>query len=202
MEGSALRILDVVASIWLPTLLGSGLACVGVVLGWVSAGNRSLPPVRLVRSWVRCVAVPVLRSRWWTLRTAAIFANNACALAALLAAGRWHLLGLLAVAALGVGLGMGMRLLSGESEVCVGASSKLSPNARRAVRAGVALNLLEPPAIILTIGLSLGRSATPLWPEQAWTIFALWVIPTILLAAGGEALWIGVISRNGVGSLI
>ena len=53
------------------------------------------------------------------------------------------------------------------------------------------LNLLEPPAIIAAIGLSLGRSVVPLSPGQAWEAFAAWIVPALLIAAGGEALWLG-----------
>ena len=54
------------------------------------------------------------------------------------------------------------------------------------------LNLLEPPAIALALGLAIGRSAIPLSSTQAWGVFLTWVVPAMLVAAGGEALWLGV----------
>jgi len=57
---------------------------------------------------------------------------------------------------------------------------------------GFGLNLLEPPAILLSLGLSLGQGA---WSvavnlEQALALF-IWIgFPLLLLAAAGEALWL------------
>ena len=64
--------------------------------------------------------------------------------------------------------------------------------ARRRIRIGIALNMLEPPAIVVTLGLTLGLRTIPLTCEQAWQTFGVWVVPALFVAAAGEALWLGV----------
>ena len=160
----------------------------GVGVGWVTGRAATLPPIRLIAWWVRCVVLPLLAVRSWWRRAGMIFVNNLSLLAALVAVGRWPLTALLGVACLGVSLGIAVRIMS--SQACVFGSDTPAPRRRRA-RLGIALNLLEPPAIMLAIGLSLSQRAIPLSPTQVWETFAVWVIPALLLAAGGEALWLG-----------
>ncbi len=117
-----------------------------------------------------------------------IFINNASLLAVLVAVGRWSGTSVLAVACLGVSLGIAVRILS--SHACAFGSGTPALRGRRA-KLGIALNLLEPPAIMLAIGLSLGRRGIPLSPTQVWETFAVLAVPALLLAAGGEALWLG-----------
>lgn len=191
-----LRTLNVIGTVWLVAFLGTGLALVGTALGWALAQIASLPPVRLIAWWVRRVALPVLWCRSWVRRAGAIFINNISILAALTILGRWHGAALVGVACLGVSLGIGLRILLNEPETRLGSPLELSTGATRAVKIGVALNLLEPPAIMLAIGLCLGRQSIPLLPEQVWSTFALWVVPAALLAAAGEALWLGAIHES------
>lgn len=185
------RTLDVISAVLVDAALGTGLLVAGAGAGWVSGQASRLPPVRLIAVWVRRVVLPLLRCQSWWRRATGIFVNNLSILAALLAVGRWHGVSLVGVAWLGLSLGIGLRVLSGASdefgELDLGSDSR----ARRCIRIGVALNLLEPPAIILTIGLSLSRAAVPLSAPQVWETFALWVVPLTLLAAAGEALWMG-----------
>ncbi len=63
----------------------------------------------------------------------------------------------------------------------------------RAVAVGMALNLLEVPAILITLGLSMGRggATSGLLSGDVWTAYAVAVAPLLLIAAGGEALWLG-----------
>ena len=183
--------LNVIGAIWLSIALGTGLMLVATGLGWAVAQLGSLPPVRWVAWWVRAVILPLLRCRSWWRRTAVIFINNISILAAVLAVGWWHLGALLGVAGLGVGLGIGLRILSSEPTAVVDPYPEYGVRNKRRVRIGIALNLLEPPAIILTIGLSLARQPMPLSPGQVWETFIVWVVPATLLAAGGEALWLG-----------
>ena len=117
-----------------------------------------------------------------------IFVNNVSLLAVLVALGRWSLAALLGVACLGVSLGIAVRIMS--SQMLVFGSCAPAPRGRLA-RLGIALNLLEPPAIMLAIGLSLARQAIPLSPMQVWETFVIWAVPALALAAGGEALWLG-----------
>ncbi|UCC30554.1 MAG: hypothetical protein JSU86_20440 [Phycisphaerales bacterium] len=185
--------LNVISAIWLSIASGTGLTLVATGLGWAVAQMGSIPPVRWVAWWVRAVVLPLLRCRFWWRRTVVIFANNISLLAALVAVGRWRLGALMGVAGLGVGLGIGLRILSSEPTAAVDPGPKYSARVRRRIRVGIVLNLLEPPAIMLTIGLSLARQPLPLSPGQVWETFLVWVVPATLLAAGGEALWLGAI---------
>jgi len=60
------------------------------------------------------------------------------------------------------------------------------------VRWGMALNMLEPPAIALTIGMAMAREPLHLPEVQLWKTFGLLVAPLMLAAACGESLWMGV----------
>ena len=75
-----------------------------------------------------------------------------------------------------------------------------TPGRQRQVWAGIgfALNLLEPPAILLSLGLSLGQGAwgATVELEQALALFIRFVFPLLLLAATGEALWLTVCEVN------
>jgi len=186
-----LRSLGVIDSVWLDAFLGTALLIVGTVAGWAMTPLVSFPPVRLIRWWVRRVALPLLRCGSWWRRSAAIFANNVTVLAVLVAAGRWHAAAVLAVAALGVSLGIGLRVLAVEPIAWRAAELDTAPERRRMIRIGLALNCLEPLAIMLTIGLCLGWASVPLESVDVWGTFGLWVVPLSFLAAGGEALWIG-----------
>lgn len=183
--------LEVIRAVWGIAVLGTGLMLIGTVGGWVIGQTATLPPVRLVTWWIRGVVMPLLRCRSWWRRAATIFANNLSILALLVAAGRWHTVALVAVSGLGVSLGVGLRILMCQPAVPWEGKPRTERSAKRRVRVGIALNLLEPPAIALAIGLSLGRSGIPLSATQMWETFLLWVIPFTLLAALGEALWMG-----------
>lgn len=164
---------------------------VGAAAGWAMAGEPRLAPVRVVTWWVVRVAGPLLRCKSWWRGTAAIFLNNACILAALVAAGPWQATALIATAALGVSLGIGFRVLSGLPGDLAVPWPIHDMRSQRRIRWGVALNLLEPPAIMLAIGLSLGQTgAGAVGSESIWRTFAVVVIPLTLAAAGGEALWL------------
>ena len=183
--------LNLLDRIWFPALLGTGLMLVGAGAGWAIAGEPHLSPVRLITWWVLRVVRPLLRCRSWWRCAGAIFLNNASLLTALVAAGRWRASSLAATAALGVSLGIGFRVLSKLPGDLAVPWPLNDSRVQRRIRWGVALNLLEPPAIMLAIGLSLDQSSTEvLASESAWTAFALVVIPLTLAAAGGEALWL------------
>ena len=181
--------LRVINSVWLSVVLGTGLLLASTGVGWAMGRAASQPPVRLIGWWLRHVVLRLLRTPSWWRRAGGIFANNVTLLAVLLAVGRWQLAAFAGVLCLGVSLGIGIRLLSDEALESLWPASG-SMHKRRA-RLGIALNLLEPPAIMLTMGLSLGCVAVPLTPADVWATFAVWVIPALLLAAAGEALWLG-----------
>lgn len=177
--------------LWPSMLAATVLAALTTVAGWRLGRRHSLPPVRLIAWWVTRVAVPLVKSPAWSRRATIIFLNNTVVLATVVALGAWRAAAFLGVAGLGLSLGIGLRILSGRAEHFPVPVAPTSPRARSALTIGVVLNLLEPPAIVLALGLALGRQAIPLSKEQTWTTFAVWVVPALLIAAAGEALWLG-----------
>ena len=209
-----------------PTLAGCSVVIMSAVAGWGVAGHPQFLPVRTVSFWVRRVILGVLKSESWTVRSAAIFFNNAsiCALvvaAGMVPGGSWILLTIV-----GFSMGVAMRVLGEESgwtpEGIANASGNgIAPgegaglfgedrNGDRAApqgilhtksqgrvdslaRLGFVLNLVEVPAIVVAVGLSMGQLAAPneLSAPELWRIFGLLVLPVLVVAAGGESLWIG-----------
>lgn len=186
-----LQSLSVIRDVWLPALLGTCVVAIGVGAGWALAQHARLPPVRLVAWWVRRIVLPLVRRRSWLGRSATIFVNNAGVLSALMLLGRWYAAALVGVASVGISLGIGLRVLANESFGIGVPASATPPSISRRIRLGLLLNMLEPPAIMLTIGLALGRTSIPLDGPLMWKTYMIWVIPALLVAAGGEALWIG-----------
>ena len=172
--------------------IGTIVLLLAVAAGWVLGRHTSFPLVRLITWWVTRVVTPLLRSRSWVRRAATIFINNTCVLAALLALGPWRIPARVGVVLLGLSLGIALRHLSAIADRFAVSVPVRDRSAKRRMRVGVALNLLEPPAIVLTLGLTLGFRTIPLTGEQAWLTFGVWVVPTLFVAAAGEALWLGV----------
>jgi len=182
----------------LEILLGSVLLVSATSLGWVVGRRRSWAPVRVLSWWMHAVVLPLLTSRSWSQRSLIIFANNSVVLAALVVAGAWRLTGAAAVSVVGLALGIALRSLSELSPYWSSPSPNCAPEIRRRVRLGVGLNLLEPPAIAVAVGLCIGRSTAPLEPMHIWATFLLWVVPLLFIAACGESLWLGVGLRSEV----
>ncbi len=159
--------------------------------GWQVACHRSLVPVRMIAWWVTHVAVPLIRSPSWGRRAVTIFLNNAAVLALVLALGRWKVGGYSGVAALGLSMGIGLRILSGAEDCIAVPGSKSGRAVRSRVAIGVALNMLEPPAIAIVLGLAIGQQAIPVASTHAWALYLTYVVPALFVAAGGEALWLG-----------
>jgi hypothetical protein len=172
-------------------VVGAVLVVCAAGVGWVVGRFSSLLPVRLVTWWVKRVIVPLVRSRSWWRRATAIFVNNTVVLGVVLAAGFHLVLSVVAAVGLGVSLGIGLRVLSEQTDTLSLLLDDTDARARWRIRIGMALNLLEPPAILLTLGLSLGLTSTSLTPGAAWETFAVWVVPLLAVAGGGEGLWIG-----------
>lgn len=183
------RTLEVVGAVWPAGLLGTLLLIVGVGGGWTLAALETRSPVRVIAWWVRVIVLPLVRSHSWWRRAATIFANNLSMLAVLLAMSRWHFLGLLGVAGFGVSLGIGLRVLA--RQPVAWREPPPDDKARRWMHLGMVLNLLEPLAIFLTVGLAVARATIPVATGAAWEVFLVWVTPASLIAAGGEALWMG-----------
>jgi hypothetical protein len=126
-----------------------------------------------------------------------IFFNNAGILALMVCLAVSRAAAAIAVIAVGLTLGIALRAL-GHIHLDW---SHPGPNApiilRRQIRFGVLLNLLEPPAIAAAVGLALARTSMSLPAPDAWQAFAMFVVPLLLVAAGGEAMWIGAGLRLG-----
>ena len=176
---------------WGGFLLGTALLALTVWGGWVAAAHPRFPPVQTVDWWVRRVVLPILRRRTWLGRAAIIFANNISILTIVVALGPWPGASLVGIAFVGLSLGIAFRLLLGLPDYTLAPKLRLEPKDQRRVRIGLALNMLEPPAILFTLALSIGRWLAPLPPGTVWTAYLIWVVPAMLVAAGGEALWLG-----------
>lgn len=178
-------------------LIGSAMLLSASALGWAIGRRRSWPVVRAIWWWMHAIVLPVLTCRTWGQRSLIIFGNNCLVLATVVAAGAWTISASLAIAAVGIALGIALRSLSELSPHWSSPSPNCGREIRRQIRLGVALNLLEPPAIAIAIGLSLGRSTAQLTPLEVWGAFCLWVVPLLFTAACGEAHWLGAgLQRN------
>ena len=129
-------------------------------------------------------------------RTAIIAGNNSATCAMMVLLGACGAVALLAVAAVGCGLGLALRLMAPDTPPAAPAPDTWPPTRGQRVAAviGVGLNLLEIPAIALGAGLCLAQavlSPTIEWAE-AWSMYGRIVLPTLVVAAAGEALWMGI----------
>jgi hypothetical protein len=172
--------------------LGTSLLLVATGAGWRIGRERHLFPTRVLETWVRCVVLRLVRQNSWCIRFAAILINNGAILSFLMLIAPWQWAALTGVALLGLSLGIGLRVLSSDPDALFNVGPIRHPSQIRRIRVGVVLNLLEPPAIALTLGLALTRSAVPLTAIQTWSTFLIWVVPATMIAAAGEALWLGV----------
>ncbi len=181
----------VLGQVWWRALLGVVLLIFACVAGWQISVSASLGPVRFVRWWVSRVLLPLLRSRSWVGRAATIYANNMAILTAVVAASAWSWAVILGIAVIGVAMGIAVRTLSQEPSMASLEVDQADSGTPKRVSWGLALNLLEPPAIALTLGLALSYTSAPLTDTQLWRTFGLVVAPLMLIAAGGESLWMG-----------
>jgi len=183
---------QLIRTTWLEALVGSLLMLAGVPVGFALARNRRLPPVRWINAWVTLVAWPIVQSGRWTHRFVGILVNNTTVLVMLVFLGKWRWACLLGTVALGASLGIGLRLIAAKA-IPGPAANHDTENHDFAWRIGLWLNLLEPPAIALAIGLSLARSSAGPFaaPGPAWNAFVAYILPLLILAAAGEALWLG-----------
>ena len=187
----ATRFLNALATLGPSMVVGTIGALLSLVIGWVLGRYRSFLPVRLVVWWVARIILPLLRCRSWPRRTAIIFVNNTGVSAALLGLGMWRWGGRVGVVLLGLNLGIALRHLVTTTDDLATPATTAPSKARRCTWIGVTLNLLEIPAIVVTLGLALGMRSVPLTVTQVWEVFAIGVVPALLIAAGGEALWMG-----------
>ncbi len=175
-------------------VVGSGLILAATAGGWWVGRRPERRTVRVVSWWLRHVVRPLLACRSWARRAATIAINNALICATVVALGAWGPVAWLAVGAVGLGLGIALRLLLASPPEPEGKPPPPTGGHRVAGVVGVALNLLEVPAIALSAGLCLAQAAmSPVidW-TPVWHIFGAVVLPALVIAAAGEALWMGV----------
>jgi hypothetical protein len=191
MRGILSTSLAVLDAVWV-SALGGGLLMTGAAVGgWFLATRPTIPAVRAVDGWLRRVVLPLLRRRTWLGRAAVIFQNNILILAGIVALGRWPGASVLMVLVVGLSLGIAFRLLLDTADETLAPRLQLPASERRKVKIGMTLNMLEPPAILLALGLSLGQWVADVPFADAWAGFLIWVLPAMLLAAAGEGLWLG-----------
>ncbi len=178
---------------WLPALAGMAVLIVGAIAGWGMAVQPGFFPARLVQFWVERVIFPALRQPSWLLRSAVVFVNNGtvCSLVVLAGSvpgGAWA-----AIVLVGLAMGIAVRTLSMSDIIGSDTETGDLPTTDLLVQIGLVLNLLELPAIVITLGLSMGQLASPngLSEEQIWGVFLYWVVPLLAVSASGESLWIG-----------
>lgn len=184
-------------------LVGVVVLLIAAVAGWGMAADASFAPIRWLHTWIVRVILPRLRRGSAPACAGFIFLNNATTCALVTAAGGVRGGAWIAILIVGLSLGAAIRML-GDPHWGISASAADLPvepqpdaatppaPADRYVVIGLLLNLLEVPAIIITLGLAMSRCAVPslLLPGEVWCVFAAWVIPLLAIAACGEALWI------------
>lgn len=173
-------------------VIGTLLLLIGIGVGLGIGKFKAFQPVHWVSWWVSRVIIPLLQKRSWILRSTTIFMNNIIILVLLLATGFSSYVAIIGITTVGLSMGIALKVLSDQPESFSISHITMTGWNLRKFRIGIILNLLEPPAIVATLGLSLGRAVIPLNPQQIWEPFWQWIIPAMLIAAGGEALWIGV----------
>ena len=186
------RSISTLVAVWPAMLVGTGVVLAGTWIGWVLGRYRHLPVVRGLAWWVTHIILPLLRTSSWRRRAATIFVNNCSILAVVVALGDWPVAAVVGTFAVGMSLGIALRVLSDMEDDPFGSDAADTSNARSSISVGAALNMLEPPAIVAALGLSIGWQSAALTSAQVWQAFGVIVAPVLVIAAGGEALWMGV----------
>ena len=185
---------DQVVAVLPHALVGTVLMIACAALGWWEGGVRRRRAVRVISWWLARVICPLIAIRSWSGRTAIIVLNNSTVCAVLVLMGMLGRVAWLGVAVVGASLGIALRLLC-EEPTLEFPNDKTHPKGRRLwAGIGIALNLLEVPAIMLNTGLSLAQGALfdTISSAAAWELFAVFVLPTLVIAAAGESLWMGI----------
>lgn len=180
--------------VWRESLAGGVVIVVCVAIGWRWARSGQGLLVGIVRWWLEHVLRPLVQSRGWSRRAATIAVNNALICAAVVSLGAAGHAAWLGVGGIGLGLGIALRLLL-PTLAPEPSTDEPRPEGRRALKAvGLALNVLEVPAIMLSAGLSLaqGPMSHNVSLADAWATFGLLVVPMLIISAAGEALWMTV----------
>jgi len=187
-----LESLNIIFGVWVHMIIGTLLLLIGTGVGLVIGKVNTFIPVHWITWWVLRVIVPLLQKRSWILRSTTIFINNILILALIVAMGYYSYAAIFGISIVGFSMGIALKVLSDQPESFSISNTTLAGSNLRMFRFGIILNLLEPPAIVAALGLSMGRAVVSLNPQQTWGPFLHWILPAMLIAAGGEALWIGV----------
>ena len=181
-----------VSAVVLEALLGGLLIVLGSVVGWGlgQRGGRAWLE-RAVRWWLDVVVRPLGAGAGWARRAVVIAANNAAVCLLLVLMGSLPPLGWLGTFGVGVGLAVGVQQLQGR---LAERRPREGRTDSRLTMVGLALNLLEPPAILIATGLCLGQGDGVTLGE-AVRAYGVVVLPLLVVAAGGEALWM---TRSGL----
>lgn len=175
--------------------VGGVLIVFAVAPGWWLGRDRGHLLVRTMAWWIDHVVHPLLVTRSWLRRTTTIAVNNATVCASMVLLGPFGYVAWVGVAGVGLGLGIALRLMIGS--YLPGMDDRESPPAaRHPIREtlGLALNLLEVPAIMIAAGASLAQGAlsSTLSLTGALAVFVVIVLPLLIVSAAGEALWMSV----------
>jgi hypothetical protein len=187
--------LEIARSVWREALVGGAVIVVGTAFGWRLGASQGVPYVRAVAWWVDHVVGPLVASRAWVFRTVIIALNNATVCAVVVILGPLGALAWLGVGLLGLSLGIALRLMSSEAslEDREAEAPQRTQSDRIIESVGLALNLLEVPAIMLSAGLGLAQGALSSRVDfvTALHVFGVIAVPLLVISAGGESLWMG-----------
>lgn len=191
------RCLESVFQVWPESLAGGAAIVACVAVGWRLGRARRSRLVRVVSWWLQHVVRPVMESRTWFRRTVIITANNSVICAVVVVLGSLGRVAWLGVAGIGLGLGIALRLMIPLAAAVQDEETRRTGRRRALTAVGLALNVLEVPAIMLSAGLSLAQGAmsSTLDLSTALEVFALFAFPLLVVGAAGEALWMTVDSR-------
>jgi len=188
--------------IWRECLAGVALLVASALAGWRLGRRNDSPPCRWVALWLSLVVEPMLRQRSWWARTAIIAANNGLVCLALVTLGPAGPLPWAGLIAVGAALGIALRQFPAHPGRVLAIARAGRRYAGWRWNVGMALNLLELPALAATAGLCLAQGAltATVAPHAAYHTFLEVILPMLAVAACGEALWIGSLTRPGAGS--
>jgi len=189
--------------IWTESLIGGAVIVVCVFVGWRAGYGRDSRLVRAVKWWLDHVVYYVVTSRSWLKRMLIIAANNSFICCCVVLIGCIDYVAWLGVVSVGFCLGIALHLMiagrraeldgEGMSEGEVEEDKSGVSHISIPSMLGMLLNLLEVPAIMLSAGLALaqGTLSSQLDLTDALSGFVCIVLPLLILAAGGESLWMG-----------
>ena len=191
------RCLDSVFCVWQESLVGGAMIVACVAVGWWLGRSRRGWLVRVVSWWLEHVVRPVMEGRTWFRRAVIIAANNLVICAVVVVLGSCGHVAWLAVGGIGLGLGIALGLMIPVVMADEDEEGRPAPRRRILTAVGLALNVLEVPAIMLSAGLSLAQGAmsSTVSLGTALQVFALFAFPMLVVSAGGEALWMTVDSQ-------